>query len=210
MLIDEYVKDPEEKHALFKAPDNIPAIKLKTDWAAKWIGSSDSFAERLVAFACIEGIQFSASFAVVFWLRKRGLMPGLCTSNSLISRDEGLHADFACLLYKKLRDRLGQERVHEIVREATEAELAFVDDALPVAVIGLNATSLKEYVRFVTDRLVRQLGYKPIYGAKCALDFMEQCGIDAKENFFETRITSYAKAGVASGEKREFKLDDDF
>ena len=210
LLIDEYVKDTQEKDALFRAPDTIPAVKLKTDWAMKWIESSDSFAERLVGFACVEGIQFSASFATIFWLRKRGLMPGLCTSNSLIARDEASHRDFACMLYKKLRQRLEQERVHEIVREATEAELAFVDDALPVAVIGLNADSMKEYVRYVADHLLHELGYEPLYGAKCTLEFMEQISMQAKANFFETREVSYAKAGVASSEKREFKLDDDF
>ena len=138
LLIDEYVKDPEEKDALFRAPQTIPAVKLKTDWAMKWIESNESFAERLIGFAAVEGIQFSASFAVIFWLRKRGLMPGLCTSNSMVSRDEGLHADFACMLSKKLQQQLSRERVHEIIREATEAEIAFVDDALPVAVIGFE------------------------------------------------------------------------
>lgn len=210
LLIDEYIKDPVEKDALFRAPDTIPAVKLKTDWAAKWIDSSDSFAERLVAFACVEGIQFSASFAVIFYLRKRGLMPGLCTSNSMISRDEGLHADFACAIYKKLLHKLTEERVHAIVREATEAELAFVEDALPVAVIGLNADSMKEYVRFVADHLLIELGHSPMYGAACALDFMAHIGVESKENFFELKNTSYAKMGVSNGAKREFKMDDDF
>ncbi len=210
LLIDEYVKDPVEKDALFRAPETIPAVKLKTDWAMKWIESSDSFAERLIGFACVEGIQFSASFAVIFWLRKRGLMPGLCTSNTLVARDEASHRDFACVLYKKLLQRLSQERVHQIIREATEAEMAFVDDALPVAVIGLNADSLKEYVRFVADHLLQELGHEKLYGAMCALDFMDQISMESKDNFFERVNTSYSKAGVASSEKREFKLDDDF
>ncbi|KAK9827143.1 hypothetical protein WJX74_008075 [Apatococcus lobatus] len=210
LLIDEYVKDPEEKDALFRAPETIPAVKLKTDWATKWIESNDSFPERLIGFAAVEGIQFSASFAVIFWLKKRGLMPGLCTSNALISRDEAMHRDFACMLYKKLRQKPSQAKVQAIVREATEAELAFVDDALPVAVIGLNADSLKEYVRYVADHLLQALGCEPLYGAKCGLDFMEQLSLQNKANYFELRETSYAKAGVANREKREFKLEEDF
>lgn len=210
LLIDAYVKDPKEKDALFRAPETIPAVKLKTDWATKWIESNNSFPERLIGFAAVEGIQFSASFAVIFWLRKRNLLPGLCTSNSLVSRDEGMHRDFACMLFKKLQVKPDQAKVHAIIREATEAEIAFVNDALPVAVIGLNPDNLKEYVRYVADHLAEALGFDRIYGATCALDYMEQCGVAAKENFFETRVTSYSKAGVSSGGRREFKLDDDF
>lgn len=210
LLIEHFVKDPDEKHEILHAAETVPAIKRKADWAQRWIASGESFAERLVAFATVEGIQFSASFAAVFWVKKRGLLPGLCMSNSWIARDEGLHSDFACSLYKHLQTRLPDGLVHDIVREAVEAELAFVDDALPVAVIGLNADDLKEYVRFVADRLLQALGHPPLYGARCTLPFMEQISLQGKSNFFETRVSEYSKAGVATRSARVFKTDDDF
>ena len=209
-LIDTYVRDPAEKHELFRAPHVVPAIGAKTRWAQKWINDSDSFAERLVAFAACEGIHFSASFATIFYLKKRGLMPGCCLANSFIAKDEGAHTDFACLLYRHLREPLKQTRVHEIIGEATEVEMAFVDDALPVGVIGLTADLLKEYVRFVADRLIIALGCDAKYGAKCSLDYMEQISLQEKSNFFENLPTSYAKAGVASESKREIEFDADF
>lgn len=210
-LIDTYVKDNAEKQELFKAAESIPAIKAKTDWALQWITSeSATFAERLVAFACVEGIHFSASFAAIFWVRKRGLMPGLTLSNELIARDEGCHADFACALYRMLKNPLQKERLLCIVKEAVEAELQFVDDALPVAVIGLNKEDLKQYVNFVADRLLLALGQDQEYNVSCSLDFMEQISLQGKTNFFERRVSDYKKAGVGASQKREFKLDDDF
>ena len=210
LLIEHFVKDPDEKHEILHAAETIPAIRRKADWANRWIGSNDSFAERLVAFATIEGIQFSASFAAIFWVKKRGLLPGLCLSNSYIARDEGTHRDFACALYKHLRGRLSDDMVHTIVHEAVDAELAFVDDALPVTVIGLNADDLKGYVRFVADRLLESLGHPMLYGAKCTLSFMEQISLRSKANFFEGRVTEYSKAGVATRAERVFKVDEDF
>lgn len=210
-LIDTYVKDSAEKDELFRAAETIPAIKVKTDWALRWITrESATFAERLVAFAAVEGIHFSASFAAIFYVRKRGLMPGLTLSNELIARDEGAHADFACELYKMLRYPLSKEKVECIVGEAVDAELAFVDDALPVAIIGLNKDDLKEYVRFVADRLLVALGQDKMYQARCTLDFMEQLSLLGKTNFFEKKVADYRKAGVGPCQSREFKLDDDF
>ena len=209
-LIDTYVLDSSEKESLFKAAETIPAVKTKTDWALRWTASSKSFAERLVAFACVEGIHFSASFAAVFWIRKRGLMPGLCSTNSLIARDEGLHADFACLLYKQLERPLPDETVKCTVHEAVETELQFVDDALPVAVIGMNAESMQQYVQYVADCLLHSLGYSKMYNVVCPFDFMEQISMQAKENFFETRVTSYQKAGVCAPNNFVFETGSDF
>ncbi len=210
-LIDTYVKDSKERDELFRAAETIPAIKIKTDWALQWITrESATFAERLVAFACVEGIHFSASFAAIFWVRKRGLMPGLTLSNELIARDEGSHADFACALYRMLQHPLSKENVACIVREAVEAELQFVEDALPVAIIGLNKVDLKQYVEFVADRLLVALGQEKLYNVNCSLDFMEQVSLLGKTNFFEKRVADYRKAGVGPSQKKEFKLDDDF
>lgn len=209
-LIDTYVRDPVEKESLFKASQTIPCIKTKTDWALKWTESSQPFAVRLAAFACVEGIHFSASFAAIFWIRKRGMMPGLCTSNTLIARDEGLHADFACLLYKQLREPLSNETVHALVAEAVDTELRFVQDALPVAVIGMNADAMQQYVRYVADCLLQAMGHPKMYDVLCPFDFMEQIAMQAKENFFETRVTTYQKAGVATHSTFDFDTDADF
>ena len=202
LLIDTYIKDEAKKDYLFKAIENIPCIKKKADWAMKWINGNDSFAERLVAFAAIEGIFFSGSFCSIFWLKKRGLMPGLTFSNELISRDEGLHTDFACLLYRDyIQDKPSEARIRELIIEAVDFECDFITDALPVSLIGMNAESMKEYIRFVADRLMRSLGYNNIWDAKNPFDWMELISMQGKTNFFERKVSEYQKAGVANSSK---------
>ena len=210
LLIDTYIKDPVEKARLFNAIETVPCVQKKAQWALKWINNG-SFAERLVAFAAVEGIFFSGSFCSIFWLKKRGLMPGLSFSNELISRDEGLHCDFACLLYGMLDKKLTQERVYEIIRDAVENEHDFVTDALPVSLIGMNAKLMCQYIEFVADRLLVALGYPKIYNATNPFDFMEFISLQGKTNFFEKRVAEYQKAGVMNTkEQQEFKLDEDF
>lgn len=211
LLIDTYIKDPKQKDYLFNALETVPCVKKKGDWAIKWI-NSENFTERLIAFAAVEGIFFSGSFCSIFWLKKRGLMPGLTFSNELISRDEGLHCDFACLLYKDhLQNKLPEARVQEIIRDAVEIEQEFVTDALPVNLIGMNAKSMSQYIEFVADRLLESLGYSRIYNATNPFDFMEMISLQGKTNFFEKRVAEYQKAGVMS-ERTEnaFSLDEDF
>ncbi|MBC6991930.1 MULTISPECIES: ribonucleoside-diphosphate reductase small subunit [Hymenobacter] len=210
LLIDTYIKNPQEKDRLFNALETVPCVKKKGEWALKWINSED-FAERIIAFAAVEGIFFSGSFCSIFWLKKRGLMPGLTFSNELISRDEGLHCDFACLLYSYLQNKLTEERVHSIIRDAVTIEQEFVTDALPVNLIGMNAKSMSEYIEFVADRLLVSLGYNKIYNASNPFDFMEMISLQGKTNFFEKRVAEYQKAGVMS-ERTEnaFSLDEDF
>jgi len=211
LLIDTYIKDPKQKDYLFNALETVPCVKKKGDWAIKWI-NSENFTERLIAFAAVEGIFFSGSFCSIFWLKKRGLMPGLTFSNELISRDEGLHCDFACLLYKDhLINKLPEARVHEIIRDAVQIEQEFVTDALPVNLIGMNAKTMSQYIEFVADRLLESLGYSKIYGASNPFDFMEMISLQGKTNFFEKRVAEYQKAGVMS-ERTEnaFSLDEDF
>ncbi|EYU45611.1 hypothetical protein ABFS82_14G013700 [Erythranthe guttata] len=215
LLLETYIKDPNEKHRLFNAVENIPCVARKASWALNWIKSSSSFAERLVAFACIEGIFFSGSFCAIFWLKKRGLMPGLTFSNELISRDEGLHCDFACLLYSLLRKQLHMQRVHLIVQEAVEIEIEFVCDALPCALIGMNSALMTQYIKFVADRLLVALGYEKKYNVENPFDWMESISLQGKANFFERRVGDYQKASVMSslqaGSKNyEFKTDEDF
>lgn len=217
LLIDTYIKDPAQKNFLFKAIENIPCIKKKADWAMKWIYGNNSFAERLVAFAAIEGIFFSGSFCSIFWLKKRGLMPGLTFSNELISRDEGLHTDFACLLYRDyIQNKPSESRIRELIMEAVDFECEFITDALPVSLIGMNADSMKEYIRFVADRLSRTLGYSNIYGASNPFDWMELISMQGKTNFFEKRVAEYQKAGVMNsvkdvpGNQFAFSTDMDF
>jgi ribonucleoside-diphosphate reductase beta chain len=210
LLIDTYIKDPAEKDHLFHAMENVPAVKKKAEWALRWI-SNGSFAERLVAFAAVEGIFFSGSFCSIFWLKKRGLMPGLSFSNELISRDEGLHCDFACLLYSQLENKLSEEKIREIITNAVEIEKDFVTDSLPVKLIGMNAELMRTYIEFVADRLLVSLGYSKVYNATNPFDFMELISMERKTNFFENRVAEYKKAGV--GEKRAdnvFKLDEEF
>jgi ribonucleotide reductase beta subunit family protein with ferritin-like domain len=193
ILIDTYIKDTEEKDKLFKAIDNFPCISTKAKWAEKWIGDdSASFASRLVAFACVEGIFFSSSFASIYWIKKRGLMPGLTLSNEFISRDEALHTEFAILLYGKLNKRVPKERVIEIIRDATEIEKSFITDSLPCRLIGMNAKLMTQYVEFVADRLSVQLGYDKIYGSHNPFDFMELISVETKTNFFERTNSEYA------------------
>ncbi|GGG38745.1 ribonucleoside-diphosphate reductase small subunit [Hymenobacter glacieicola] len=211
LLIDTYIKDPKQKDHLFNALETVPCVKKKGEWAIKWI-NSENFTERLIAFAAVEGIFFSGSFCSIFWLKKRGLMPGLTFSNELISRDEGLHCDFACLLYKDhLQNKLPESRVHEIIRDAVQIEQEFVTDALPVNLIGMNAQLMSQYIEFVADRLLDSLGYSKIYGATNPFDFMEMISLQGKTNFFEKRVGEYQKAGVLSERtSNAFSLDEDF
>jgi ribonucleoside-diphosphate reductase beta chain len=210
LLIDTYIKDVAEKNHLFNAMETVPCVQKKAEWALKWINNG-SFAERLVAFAAVEGIFFSGSFCSIFWLKKRGLMPGLSFSNELISRDEGLHCDFACLLYSMLENKLSEERVKEIIIDAVVNEHEFVTDALPVSLIGMNSKLMCQYIEFVADRLLNALGYPKIYNVTNPFDFMETISLQGKTNFFEKRVGEYQKAGVMSSkEAQEFKLDEDF
>ena len=198
LLIDTYVKDPREKAGLFNAIETVPAVQRKAEWALRWIGSAESFAERIVAFACVEGIFFSGSFCAIFWLKKRGLMPGLTFSNELISRDEGLHTDFACLMYSYLQNKLSTERIHEIVLDAVNIEKDFVCEALPCALVGMNSGLMREYIDFVADRLLVALGEEKVSNVGNPFDFMEQISLQGKTNFFEKRVGDYQKSGVMS------------
>ena len=210
LLIDTYIKKQAEKDYLFNALETVPAVKKKGEWALKWI-NSENFTERLIAFAAVEGIFFSGSFCSIFWMKKRGLMPGLTFSNELISRDEGLHCDFACLLYSMLVNKLPEERVQEIIRDAVTIEQEFVTDALPVDLIGMNAKLMSQYIEFVADRLLVELGCKKIYNSANPFDFMEMISLQGKTNFFEKRVGEYQKAGVGGDkDKKVFSLDEDF
>ncbi len=210
LLIDTYINNPAEKDKLFHAMETVPCVKKKADWALRWI-SNGSFAERLIAFAAVEGIFFSGSFCSIFWLKKRGLMPGLSFSNELISRDEGLHCDFACLLYSQLENKLSPEKVKEVITNAVEIEKEFVTDALPVRLIGMNADMMRTYIEFVADRLLVALGCSKAYNAVNPFDFMELISLQGKTNFFEKRVAEYKKAGVGmKTEENVFKLDEDF
>jgi ribonucleoside-diphosphate reductase beta chain len=210
LLIDSYIKDPKEKDRLFHSIDTLPCVGKKAAWALKWIGNG-TFAERLIAFAAVEGIFFSGSFCSIFWLKKRGLMPGLTFSNELISRDEGLHCDFACLLYAQLENQLPKENVTAIITNAVEIEKEFVSDALPVRLIGMNAEMMCQYIEFVADRLLVALGCEKRYNATNPFDFMELISLQGKTNFFEKRVAEYQKSGVM-GKKEDniFSLDEDF
>lgn len=214
LLIDTYIKDPRERDRLFNAMDTLDCVKKKAEWALRWIEQA-SFAERLIAFAAVEGIFFSGSFCAIFWLKKRGLMPGLSFSNELISRDEGLHCDFACLLYTKhLINKLPEDRVKKIIADAVTIEKEFVTDALPVKLIGMNADLMSQYIDFVADRLLVELGCSKIYHATNPFDFMEMISLQGKTNFFEKRVGEYQKAGVMQKEeekdKARFSLEEEF
>lgn len=211
LLIDTYIKDPKEKNRLFNALETVPCVGKKGEWALRWINSPD-FAERLIAFAAVEGIFFSGSFCSIFWMKKRGLMPGLTFSNELISRDEGLHCDFACLLYNNyLVNKLSADRVYEIIKDAVSIEQEFVTDALPVDLIGMNSRLMNQYIEFVADRLLVALGYSKIYNVTNPFDFMEMISLQGKTNFFEKRVAEYQKAGVMSdSDKPKFSLSEDF
>ncbi len=212
-LIETYISDNKEKNRLFNAIDTVPAVQRKANWAMKWMeGKSNTFAERCVAFAAVEGIFFSGSFCAIFWLKKRGLMPGLTFSNELISRDEGLHCDFACLLYSMLKfTKLEQSRIYEIIGDAVSIEKEFCTEALPVDLIGMNAKLMTQYIEFVADRLLVSLGYNKLYNVSNPFDWMELISLTGKTNFFEKRVGEYAKANIMSSQKeREFTLDADF
>ena len=213
LLIDTYVKDGAEKDRLFNAIETMDCVKKKADWALRWIDEG-SFAERLIAFAAVEGIFFSGSFCSIFWLKKRGLMPGLSFSNELISRDEGLHCDFACHLYTKhVVNRLPEDTVTEIIKDAVSIEKEFVTDSLPVNLIGMNAELMCQYIEFVADRLLNELIGKKIYNSTNPFDFMEMISLQGKTNFFEKRVGEYQKAGVMKTEEStspKFSLDEDF
>lgn len=214
LLIDTYIKDPQEREKLFNAIETLACVKKKADWALRWIQQA-SFAERIIAFAAVEGIFFSGSFCAIFWLKKRGLMHGLSFSNELISRDEGLHCDFACLLYSNhLRNKLPQERVQEIIMDAVAIEKEFITDALPVRLIGMNADLMSQYIEFVADRLLLELGCSKVYHAANPFDFMEMISLQGKTNFFEKRVGEYQKAGVMQKDHEKnnprFSLDEDF
>lgn len=212
LLIDTYIKDPAEKDKLFHAIETLDCVKKKADWAFKWIGNG-SFVERLIAFAAVEGIFFSGSFCSIFWLKKRGLMPGLTFSNELISRDEGLHCDFACHLYTQhIVNKLPKEKVRDIITDAVEIEKEFIIDALPVRLIGMNSELMKQYIEFVADRLLVELGCERVYNTSNPFDFMEMISLQGKTNFFEKRVAEYQKAGVMGGgnENGSFSLDEDF
>jgi len=212
LLIDTYIKDGKEKENLFNAIETIPAVQKKAKWALRWINAGNaSYAERVVAFAAVEGIFFSGSFAAIFWLKKRGLMPGLTFSNELISRDEGLHTDFACLLFKHIANKPDKERVLEIVKDAVDIECEFLTDALPVALIGMNNELMTQYIKFVADRLLMELDCDKYYNAVNPFDFMEIISLEGKTNFFEKRVGEYQKMGVmGSKEDNKFTLDADF
>lgn len=212
LLIDSYIKDPVEKDRLLHAVDTVPCVGKKAEWALRWI-SNGSFAERLIAFAAVEGIFFSGSFCSIFWLKKRGLMPGLSFSNELISRDEGLHCDFACLLYTNhVKNQLPKEQVTKIITDAVAIEKEFVSDAIPVKLIGMNADLMCQYIEFVADRLLVALGCAKFYNAANPFDFMEMISLQGKTNFFEKRVAEYQKAGVMNKkeENNVFNLDEDF
>ncbi|XP_075599702.1 ribonucleoside-diphosphate reductase subunit M2 B isoform X1 [Balearica regulorum gibbericeps] len=212
LLIDTYIKDPEKRDFLFNAIETMPCVKKKADWALKWIEDREStFGERVVAFAAVEGIFFSGSFAAIFWLKKRGLMPGLTFSNELISRDEGLHCDFACLMFHYLVNRPSEERVREIIINAVEIEQEFLTEALPVGLIGMNCTLMKQYIEFVADRLLMELGFSKVFHAENPFDFMENISLEGKTNFFEKRVSEYQRFAVmAETMDNVFTLDADF
>jgi len=215
LLLESYIKDPQEKARLFNAIETIPCVTRKAEWALRWINSGESFAVRILAFACVEGIFFSGSFCAIFWLKKRGLMPGLTFSNELISRDEGLHCDFACLLYSLLDNKLSEEKVREIVCEAVEIEREFVCEALSCDLVGMNAKLMSEYIDFVADRLLISLGYSKVYKGQNPFDWMELISLQGKTNFFEKRVGEYQKASVMSNinggeDNHVFRLDADF
>lgn len=211
LLIDTYIKNTEEKNELFNAIDTMDCVKKKADWALRWIDEGN-FAERLIAFAAVEGIFFSGSFCSIFWLKKRGLMPGLSFSNELISRDEGLHCDFACLLYNNhLNNKLSEEKVRSIILDAVEIEKEFILEALPVRLIGMNSELMSQYIEFVADRLLSELNCTKEFNATNPFDFMDMISMQGKTNFFEKRVAEYQKAGVSGGnENKSFSTDEEF
>ena len=213
LLIDTYFKEDEEKNRLLNAVETIPCIKKKADWAMKWIESKeDNFATRLIAFACIEGIFFSGAFCSIYWLKERGLMHGLTFSNELISRDESLHTEFAILLYSHIVNKLSEEKVHNIIKDAVAIEKEFIIDSLPCRLLGMNSDLMSQYIEFVSDRIALQLGYNKIYNVNNPFDFMDRIGLEDKQNFFEVRVSNYSKAELHNTENStlDFDMNDDF
>lgn len=210
LLIDTYIQDPAEKDRLFNAIDNIPAVKKKAEWALNWIGSA-TFQERLVAFAAVEGMFFSGSFCAIFWMKKRGLLPGLCFSNELISRDEGMHCDFAVLLHNEhLANKVSEERIKEIILSALEIEKEFITESLPVRLIGMNQDLMKQYLEFVADRLLVDFGCSKVFNVACPFDFMENIALQGKTNFFEKKVGDYQKSGIMNKNTDTFSFGEDF
>ena len=212
LLIDTYIEEKAEKNHLFQAIQTIPCVKHKAEWAQKWmISQEENFATRLIAFAVVEGIFFSGSFCAIYWLKERGLMPGLTTSNEFIARDEGLHTTFACALYEEIVQKVPKTKVHKIIREAVKIEKQFITESLPCHLVGMNDKLMAQYIEFVADRLSMQLGYGKIYSTSNPFDFMERISLEGKDNFFEKRVTTYAKSGVGkSTDEMSFALDADF
>jgi len=210
LLIDTYIQDPVEKDRLFNAIDNIPAVMKKAEWALNWIGSA-TFQERLVAFAAVEGMFFSGSFCAIFWMKKRGLLPGLCFSNELISRDEGMHCDFAVLLHNEhLANKVSEERIKEIILSALEIEKEFITESLPVRLIGMNQDLMKQYLEFVADRLLVDFGCSKVFNVACPFDFMENIALQGKTNFFEKKVGDYQKSGIMNKNTDTFAFGEDF
>ena len=210
LLIDTYIKDNEEKIKIFNSIQNIPCVYKKAKWAYKWIENKEvNFATRLIAFSIVEGIFFSGSFCAIYWLKKRGLMPGLTFSNELISKDEGMHCHFACLLYSYIKNKIKPEIIHDMIKEAVLIEKEFITDSIPCAMIGMNADMMKQYIEFVSDRLLVQLGYEKIWNSENPFDFMELISLRPKANFFELRVGEYAKSSIAESDD-QFELNNDF
>ena len=210
LLIDTYIKSTEEKKFLFNAINNIPIVRKKADWALKWINNDNNFSERLIGFVIVEGLFFSSSFCAIYWLKKRGLMPGLTFSNELISRDEGLHCNFGCLLYSKLNNKLSSENIYNMIKEAIEIEKEFVSESLPVELIGMNSKLMIQYIEFIADRLLIQLGYEKLYNVLNPFEWMDMISLQGKTNFFEKRVGEYQKANIMNNKKNEFIIDEDF
>merc|ERR1712004_910895 len=214
LLIEQYIRDPSEKEKVLSAIHTMPAVEQKAQWAVQWMNDENSFAERIVAFAAVEGILFSGSFCAIYWLKKRGLMPGLTFSNELISRDEGLHAEFACLLYGMLEHKLPEDIVHDLIRNAVAVERKFICEALSCDIIGMNSELMTRYIEFVADRLLTALGHSKVYNVSNPFDWMELISLQGKTNFFEKRVGEYQKAGVMTSAGQEdvkgFSLDADF
>jgi ribonucleotide reductase beta subunit family protein with ferritin-like domain len=210
LLIDTYISDPKEKDKLFNAIETIPCIKKKAEWALKWIKCDELFSKRLIAFAIVEGIFFSGAFCSIYWLKNRGLMPGLCKANEFIARDEGQHTSFACLLYSKIVNRLDEDLVKDIVKDAVEIEKEFINDSLPCRLIGMNSDQMSTYIEYVADRLLLQLGYTKMYNSKNPFDFMEMISLEGKTNFFEKKVSQYRNAAVGNKTKHNFEFTEDF
>ena len=207
LMIDKLIKDPVHKEKLFKAVETVPCVRKKAEWALKWFSREKSFSQRLFAFACVEGIFFSGSFCALFWLKNRGVLPGLCFSNELISRDEGLHQEFAIVLLSHLKEKLTEDVAHSIIKDAVDIEKDFICDALPVKLIGMDSVKMAEYIEFVADRLLKQCGFKPLWGTSCPFDWMQNISLEGKTNFFEKRVGEYSKHITEEGDQVRFDAD---